>query len=167
MRPRNRVWCARTGDFLYEPTHPRLEEIRLCALKKWTWINGGVDLPDADTLFYLHFMVGQQPVDDFQCLGELMLGRPLDVMCVVKAPQRPDIRHRKSLEDAIGQHQRKRLWSLLNRYCLPSLLCDQRGELVNPLMLALQSTSTRTDSVYEGPSVHWPCFLMPSVIPTS
>ena len=129
--------------------------------------NGGVDMPEAHTLFYLHFVVDQQPVDDFQCLGELTLGRPLDVMCVVKAPQRPDIRHRKSLEDAIGQHQRKRLWSLLNRYCLPSLLCDQRGELVNPLMLALQSTSTRTDSVYEGPSVHWPCFLMPSVIPTS
>ena len=39
MRPRVRVWCARTGDFLYEPTHPRLEEIRFCALKKWTWIN--------------------------------------------------------------------------------------------------------------------------------
>ena len=103
MRPRVRVWCARTGDFLCEPTHPRLDEIRLCALKKWTWINGRVDLPEADTLFYLHFMVGQQPVDDFQRLGELMQGRPLDIKCVVKAPQRPDIRHRKSLEDAIGQ----------------------------------------------------------------
>ena len=134
MRPRVRVWCARIGDFLYEPTHPRLAEIRLCALKKWTWINGGADMPQADTLFHLHFMVGQQPVDDFQCLGELMLGRPLDIKCVVKAPQRPDIRYRKSLEHAIC-HQRKRQWSLLNRYCLPSLFFDQRGELVNPLML--------------------------------
>ena len=68
MRPRVRVWFARTRDFLYEPMHPRLEEIRLCALKRWTWINGGVDLPEADTLFYLHFMVGPQPVDDFQVL---------------------------------------------------------------------------------------------------
>ena len=109
-------------------------------------------MPQADTLFHLHFMVGQQPVDDFQCLGELMLGQPLDIQCVVKAPQRADIRHRKSLEDAIGQHQRERLWSLLNRFCLPSLLYDRRGELVNPLMLALQSSSTWTDSVYEGPS---------------
>ena len=75
MRPRVRVWCARTGDFLYEPTHPRLEKICLCAIKKWTWINGRVDLPEADTLLYLHFVVGQQPVDDFQCLGELMLGQ--------------------------------------------------------------------------------------------
>ena len=32
MRPRVRVRCARTGEFLYEPTHPRLEEIRLCVL---------------------------------------------------------------------------------------------------------------------------------------
>ena len=144
------VCGVRERNFLCEPTHP-LAEFRLCALKKWTWINGRVDLPEADTLFYLHFRVGQQPVDDFQRLGELMQGRPLDIKCVVKAPQRPDIRHRKSLEDAIGQHQHQRLWSLLNRYCLPPLLCDQRGELVNPLMLALQSTSTRTDSVYEGP----------------
>ena len=81
----------------------------------------------AKKMFYLHFEVEQQPVDDFRCLGDLMLGRPLDIMCVVKAPQRPDIRHRKSLEDTIGQHQCKRLWSFLNRYCLPSLLCDQRG----------------------------------------
>ena len=51
-------------------------------------------MPEADTQFYLHFMVGQQPVDDFQCLGELMLGRPLDIKCVVKALQRPDIRYR-------------------------------------------------------------------------
>ena len=65
MRPRVRVWCARTGDFLYEPTHPRLEEIYLCALKKWTWINGRVDLLEADTLSHLHFMVGERPVDDF------------------------------------------------------------------------------------------------------
>ena len=71
---------------------PRLDEIRLCVLTKWTWINGGIDLPEAHTLFYLHFVVAQQPVDDFQCLGELMLGRPLDIMCVVKAPQRPDTR---------------------------------------------------------------------------
>ena len=63
MRPRVRVWCARTGDFLYEPTHPRLEEIYLCALKKWTWINGRVDLLEADTLSHLHFMVGERPVD--------------------------------------------------------------------------------------------------------
>ena len=82
-----------------------------------------------------------------------MLGRPLNIMCIVKAPQRPDIRHRKSLEDAIGHHQCKRLWSLLNRYRLPSLLCDQRGDLVNPLMLALQSSSTWTGAVYEGPSL--------------
>ena len=144
--------CARTGEFLYEPTHPRLDQIRLYVLKKWTWINGRVDLPEAHTLFHLHFVVAQQPIDDFMCLGELTLGRSLDIMCVVKSPQKPDIRHRKSLEDAIGHHQRKRLWVLLNRYCLPSLLCDRPGELVNPLMLALQSTSPRTELMDEGPS---------------
>ena len=82
MRPRVCVWCARTGEFLYEPTHPRLEEVLVCVLKKWTWINGGVDLPDALTLFYLDFEVEQKPVDDFQCLGDLMLGRPLNITCV-------------------------------------------------------------------------------------
>ena len=51
--PRVRVLCARTGEFLYEPTHPRLEQIRLYVLKKWTWINGRVDLPEAHTLFSL------------------------------------------------------------------------------------------------------------------
>ena len=45
------MWCAQTGDVLYEPTHPRLDEIRLYVIKKWTWINGGVDLPEAQTLF--------------------------------------------------------------------------------------------------------------------
>ena len=34
MRPRVRVWCARTGEFLYEPTHSRLEEVLICVLKK-------------------------------------------------------------------------------------------------------------------------------------
>ena len=144
--------CALTGELIYEPTHPWLEQVRLHLLKKWTWINKGGYLPAALTVFYLHFEVGQQPMDDFQCLGTLMLGRPLDILCVVKAPQRPDIRHRKCLEDAIGQHQCQRSWSLLNRYCLPSMLRDQRGNLVNPLMLALPSASTRSDSGWDGPS---------------
>ena len=150
--PRVRVLCALTGELIYEPTHPWLEQVRLHLLKKWTWINRGTHLPAALTLFYLHFEVEQQPMDDFQCLGDLMLGRPLDIQCFVKAPQRPDIRHRKCLEDAIGQLQGQRLWSLLTRYRLPSLLHDQRGNQVNPLMLALQSASARSDLVDEGPS---------------
>ena len=95
--PRVRVLCALTGELIYEPTHPWLEQVRLHLLKKWTWINKGGYLPAALTVFYLHFEVGQQPMDDFQCLGTLMLGRPLDILCFVKAPQRPDIRHRKIL----------------------------------------------------------------------
>ena len=98
------------------------------------------------------FEVAQQPVDDFLCLGELMMGLSLDIMCFVKAPHKPDIRHKKSLEDAICHQQRKRLWALLNRYCLPPLLCDRRGELVNPLMLALHPTSPRIGSMDESPS---------------
>ena len=78
----------------------------------------------------------------FQCLGDLTLRRPLDIQCFVKAPQRPDIRHRKCLEDAIEQLQGQRLWSLLNRYRLPSLLRDRGGNQVNPLLLALQSGSS-------------------------
>ena len=139
--PRVRVLCTLTGELIYEPTHPWLERVRLHLLKKWKWINKGVYLPAALTVVYLHFEVGQQPMGDFQCLGALMLLRPLDILWFVKAPQRPDIRHRS-----------QRLWSLLNRYCLPSLLYDQRGNLVNPLMLALQVASTRSDSAYEGPS---------------
>ena len=111
---RVRVWCARTGDFLYEPSHPRLGEIRLHVLEKWTWINGRVDLPTAHTVFHLHFEVAQQPVDDFLCLDELMMGQSLDINCFVRAPQKPDIRHKKSLEDAICHQQGKRLWALLN-----------------------------------------------------
>ena len=91
-------------------------------------------------------------MDDFPCLGDLMLGRPLDIQCFVKVPQRPDIRHRKCLEDAIRQRQGQRLWLLLNRYRLPSLLHDQRGTQVNPLMLALQSASAGSDRADEGPS---------------
>ena len=136
--PRVRVLCALTGELIYEPTHPWLEQVRCHLLKKWTWINKGIYLPTALTLFYLHFEVDQQPVDDFQCLGDLTLGRPLDIQCFVKAPQRPDIRHRKRLEDAIEQLQGQRLWSLLNRYRPPSLLCDRRGNHLNPLLLALQ-----------------------------
>ena len=85
LRPRVRVWCARTGEFLYEPTHPR--PVLVCVLKKWTWINGGVDLPDALTFFYLHFEVEQKPVDDFQCLGDLMLGRPLHIIFILRHPR--------------------------------------------------------------------------------
>ena len=119
--------CALTGELIYEPTHPWLEQVRCHLLKKWTWINKGIYLPTALTLFYLQFEVEQQPIDDFQCLGDLTLGRPLDIQCFVKAPQRPGIRHRKCLEDAIEQLQGQRLWSLLNRYQPPSLLRDQRG----------------------------------------
>lgn len=88
--------------FIYEPSNPRLDQVRLFVLKKWTWINGRVDLPEAHTLFHLHFVAAQQPIDDFMCLGALTMGQSLDIMCVVKSPQKPDIRHRKSLEDAIG-----------------------------------------------------------------
>ena len=47
--------------------HPRLDEVLVSVPKKWTWINGGVDLPDALTLFYLLFEIDGKPVDDFQC----------------------------------------------------------------------------------------------------
>ena len=148
--PRVRVLCALTGELIYEPTHPWLEQVRCHLLKKWTWINKGIYLPTALTLFYLQFEVDQQPVDDFQCLGDLTLGRPLDIQCFVKAPQRPDIRHRKRLEDAIEQLQGQRLWSLLNRYRPPSLLCDRRGNQLNPLLLALQSGSGGAVRTVEG-----------------
>ena len=148
--PRVRVLCALTGELIYEPTHPWLEQVRCHLLKKWTWINKGNYLPTALTMFYLHFEVNQQPVDDFQCLGALTLGRPLDIRCFVKAPQRPDIRHRKCVEDAIEQLQGQRLWSLLNSYRPPPLLCDRRGNQVNPLLLALQSGSGGTVRTVEG-----------------
>ena len=90
-------------------------------------------------MFHLHFEVNRQPVDDFQCLGALTLGRPLFIHCSVKAPQRPDIRHRKCMVDAITQRQSQRLWSLLSKYYPPSLLCDRQGNPVNPLLLALQA----------------------------
>ena len=137
--PRVRVLCALTGELIYEPTHPWLEQVRCHLLKKWTWINKGEFLPTALTMFHLHFEVNRQPVDDFQCLGALTLGRPLLIHCSVKAPQRPDIRHRKCMVDAIEQRQGQRLWSLLSNYYPPSLLCDRQGNQVNPLLLALQS----------------------------
>ena len=65
VRPRVRVLCALTGELIYEPTHPWLEQVRFHLLKKWTWINRGTYLPAALTLFYLHFEVEQQPMDDF------------------------------------------------------------------------------------------------------
>ena len=137
--PRVRVLCALTGELIYEPTHPWLEQVRCHLLKKWTWINKGEFLPTALTMFHLHFEANRQPVDDFQCLGALTLGRPLLIHCSVKAPQRPDIRHRKCMVDAIEQRQGQRLWSLLSNYYPPSLLCDRQGNQVNPLLLALQS----------------------------
>ena len=45
--PRVRVLCALTGELLYEPTHPWLEQIRIHLLKTWTWIKGRNDLPAA------------------------------------------------------------------------------------------------------------------------
>ena len=62
--PRVRVLCALTGELIYEPTHPWLEQVRCHLLKKWTWINKGIYLPTALTLFYLHFEVEHQPIDD-------------------------------------------------------------------------------------------------------
>ena len=137
--PRVRVLCALTGELIYEPTHPWLEQVRFHLLKKWTWINKGESLPTAVTMFHLHFEANQQPVDDFQCIGALTQGRPLLIHCTVKAPQRPDIRHRRRMVDAIEQRQRQRLWSLLCNFYPPPLLCDRRGNKSNPLLLALQS----------------------------
>ena len=141
----------RTEEVLYEPTHPWLERVSISVLKKWTWINYRADCPDAHTLLHLHFFVAQQPIDDFMCLGGLISGPTLDILCVVKSPQKPGIRNGKSIADAIVQRQPKGLWGLLSSYCLPSLLCDRQGELVNPIMLLLQSPSPRTESAHEGP----------------
>ena len=138
--------CAITGELIYEPTHPWLEQVRGHLLKKWTWINKGDSLPTALTMFHLHFEANQQPVDDFQCLGALTLGRPLLIHCTVKAPRRPDIRHKRRMVDAIEQCQGQRLWSLLSNFYPPPSLCDRRGNQVNPLVLALQSA--------EGGAVH-------------
>ena len=137
--PRVRVLCASTGELIYEPTHPWLEQVRCHLLKKWTWINKGEFLPTASTMFHLHFEVDRQPVDDFQCLGALTLGRPLLIHCSVRAPQRPDIRHRKCMVDAIEQGHGQRLWSLLSNYYPPLFLSDRQGNPVNPLLLALQA----------------------------
>ena len=150
--PRVRVLCALTGEVIFEPTHPWLEQVRCHLLKKWTWINKGIYLPTAVTLFHLHFEVDQQPVDDFQCLGDLARGRPLDIQCLTKAPQKPDVRHRKRLEEAIEQLQGQRLWSLLNWYRPPSLLRDRRGNQMNPLLLALQAGPAGSGRTGEGVS---------------
>ena len=40
-------------------------------------------------------------MDDFQCLGDLARGRQLDIQCLTKAPQKPDVSHRKRLEEAM------------------------------------------------------------------
>ena len=83
--PRVRVLCALTGELIYEPTHPWLEQVRCHLLKKWIWINKEIYLPSALTMFYLYFEVNQQPVDDFQCLGDLALGRPHPILLVLQA----------------------------------------------------------------------------------
>ena len=90
-------------------------------------------------MFHLHFEANQQPLDDFQCIGALLQGRPLLIYCSVKAPQRPDTRHRRHMVDAIEQRQGRRLWSLLSNFYPPPSLYDRRGNEVNPLLLALQS----------------------------
>ena len=148
--PRVRVLCALTGELIYEPSHPWLEQVRCHLLKKWTWINRGEFLPTALTMFHLQFEVDRQPVDDFQCLGALTLGRPLLIHCSVKAPQRPDIRHRKCMVDAIEQCQSQRLWSLLSKYYPPSFLYDRQGNQVNPLLLALQAGDGGAVRMAEG-----------------
>ena len=61
--------------------------------------------------------------------------------------QKPDIRRRKSIADAIVHHHSKRLWEFLTSYCLPSLLCDKQEEVAK--MLSLQSPSPRTESADE------------------
>ena len=62
--------CAVTGELIYEPSHPWLEQVRCHLLKKWTWINKGEFLPTALTVFHLHVEVNRQPLDDFfQCLS--------------------------------------------------------------------------------------------------
>ena len=141
--PRVRVLCASTGELIYEPTHPWLEQVRCHLLKKWTWINKGETLPTASTMFHLQLEANQQPLDDFQCIGALLQGRPLLIYCSVRAPQRPDTRHRRHMVDAIEQRQGRRLWSLLSNFYPPPSLYDRRGNEVNPLLLALQSAEAR------------------------
>ena len=106
---RVRVLNALTGEVLYEPIHPWLERVTLFVLKKWTWNHGQATFPGAHTLFHLHFSMAQQPVDDFDCLGSLTTGPALDISCVLKHPQKPGIRTRKSIADAIVHHRPKRL----------------------------------------------------------
>ena len=76
---------ARGLEHLFEPTHSRLEEFLDRFFKTWTSSNRGDDLPDALTLFFLHFEIERKPCNDFQCLGNLTLGRLLHIICIVRA----------------------------------------------------------------------------------
>ena len=123
--------------------------VRTChlfVLKKWTWVHGQATFPGVRTLFHLHFLVAQPPVDDFDCLGSLTTGPTLDISCVFKHPQKPGIRTRKSIADAIVHHRPKRLWGLLSKYSMPHLLRTRQGEMVNPLILLLQSPALREET---------------------
>ena len=108
-------------------------------LKKWTWIHTRTELPDDYILFNLDFVLDNQQVDDFGCLGDLTTAPTLDLGCVFKVLPKPGARACKPLAEAIGKCQPKRIWKLLSRYRIPSQIHLRRGETTNPLTLLLQS----------------------------
>ena len=75
----------------------------------------------------------------------------MDISCVLKHPQKPGIRTRKSLAEAIVHYRPKRLWGLLSKYSMPPLLRTRRGEMVNPLILLLQSPALMEEESQECP----------------
>ena len=148
---RVRVLCALTGEILHEPTHPSLGQVKLFVLKKWRWIHGQVSFPGAHTLFHLHFLRDQHSIDNFDCLGSLTTETTLDISCVFKHPQQPGVRAHKSLAKAIVYYRSQWLWGLLSKYNMPPLLRTRRGEMVNPLILLLQSPALGNEDSQECP----------------
>ena len=132
-----RVVHSITGSVLFEAGHPRLGQIRVFQLKRWTWDKVRTILPEGYTLFNVELIHSSRTINSFRALMSLTDEEVLEVGYVIKELQTPSPRVRRDMTEAISRHQPELIWNYLSKYKVPELLRVIRGETMSPLSLLL------------------------------
>ena len=98
-----RVVHSITGNLLFEAGHPRLGQIRVFQLQRWTWDRLRTTLPDTYTLFNIDLIHCCRPLLSFRALMSLTEEEVLEVGYVIKVIQGdPDAEFEGTAEYARG-----------------------------------------------------------------
>ena len=90
-----RVVHSITGRVLFETGHPRLGQVRVFQLKRWTWDKVRFTLPEGYTLFNVELIHNSRTINSFRALMSLTDEEVLEVGNVIKELLTPSPRVRR------------------------------------------------------------------------